>query len=172
MAILRKIKTTSTVPQPVVDDTDRVSMLRWLQWNDPNGCYTDEVCLHERCKCISWAEARTLFLDATKDLTEDDYIPEPHVTYDEQREKAAKEAQSKVADAINHMGLDIDQVARLYMTEHRTGQQTFMRVAWRIIQEFAKQDHWDGRNEATIKLAKFLVNEVEESGINDALPLY
>ncbi len=33
--------------EPTVDMTDRESILRWLVWNDPNGCYLDEECDEE-----------------------------------------------------------------------------------------------------------------------------
>jgi hypothetical protein len=32
---------------PCVDDNDRESLIRWLVWNDPNGCYTDEDAIAE-----------------------------------------------------------------------------------------------------------------------------
>ena len=30
------------VPMEPMKPTDRASLIEWLMWNDPNGCYSDE----------------------------------------------------------------------------------------------------------------------------------
>jgi hypothetical protein len=36
-----------TDEMPQVDTNDRTSLIAWLIWNDPNGCYADDECTEE-----------------------------------------------------------------------------------------------------------------------------
>lgn len=155
----RRIKTTSQRVQPQVDDYDRESMLRWLQWNDQNGCYTDEVALHERRPTLTYDEARELYEAAVGDLAEEDFEPRPRART---TEELAQEAQQKVANALNYMSLSPAEFAKAYMSEHRTGQQTFARFALAFFMELAAQEHGDLRNEDARKLARFIKHTIEE----------
>lgn len=163
MAERRKVRTTSDRPQPAVDDADRESMLRWLQWNDPNGCYTDDVAIHERRACLTHAEAKALYEEAVGHLDEQDFEPRKgdELSFEERRAKNAAEAQRKVADALNQMSLDPKLFAESYMSEHRTGQQTFAKMAWAFFKALAAHETFDLRNEDARELARFLVNAVE-----------
>lgn len=108
MAERRRIK-SDKLGQPIVNDANRESMLSFLQWSDPNGTYTDDVCRHEGVPTLTWQEARDLYCDAIKELTEADLEPWPP---SKSREETAQERQRKVADAINLMGLDVKEFAK------------------------------------------------------------
>lgn len=41
-----------------IDDMEREECLNLLQWNDPNGCYTDADSIAEGLPCLSTEEAR------------------------------------------------------------------------------------------------------------------
>lgn len=48
---------------PNVDLGDRDSIIRWLQWNDRNGCYSDEEAINEGLEPLTLREAQDAFLD-------------------------------------------------------------------------------------------------------------
>ena len=49
--------------EPRVDWNDRLSIIRWLVWNDHNGCYTDAECASEGLEPIDLDNARLLMID-------------------------------------------------------------------------------------------------------------
>lgn len=44
----------------------REDLIAWLQDNDPNGCYTDELAAVEDLKPLTLEQARSMFLDCIK----------------------------------------------------------------------------------------------------------
>lgn len=51
-------------PEPRVDESDRESLIRWLTWNDGNGCYTDDEALEEVGRILTLDDARALYREA------------------------------------------------------------------------------------------------------------
>jgi hypothetical protein len=49
--------------EPRVDWDNRLSIIRWLVWNDRNGCYTDAECESEGLEPISLDDARLLMIE-------------------------------------------------------------------------------------------------------------
>ena len=48
---------------PTVDTADRESLIAWLEWNDPQGCYSDADCEAEGLVPLTLAELRALYAD-------------------------------------------------------------------------------------------------------------
>jgi len=54
----------SLVPQePIVDITNRDSLIAWLTWNDWNGCYTDIDCDNENLPRLTLELAINIYFD-------------------------------------------------------------------------------------------------------------
>jgi hypothetical protein len=53
--------------------------------------------------------------------------------------------------------------------DHRTNQQTFMKLVGMFIIEYAKTEHYDARNEAAVKLCQKIIDKVPPE--NMSLPL-
>ncbi len=49
--------------EPSVDITNRESLINWLVWNDPNGCYTDSDSVREDMPIITLETALNLYFD-------------------------------------------------------------------------------------------------------------
>ena len=49
--------------EPSVDITNRESLINWLVWNDPNGCYADSDSVREDMPIISLETALNLYFD-------------------------------------------------------------------------------------------------------------
>ena len=47
---------------PDVSRLKRADCIEWLEWNDPNGCYSDLACRREGFPRLTRAEARELIL--------------------------------------------------------------------------------------------------------------
>lgn len=47
--------------EPTADIDSRESLIRWLVWNDPNGCYTDEDAMLEWGRAHSLSTLRELY---------------------------------------------------------------------------------------------------------------
>ena len=54
--------------QTLYDRGSREDIVRFLQWNDPNGVYTDEVCKEEGYDVMSYDEALIALEDALEEL--------------------------------------------------------------------------------------------------------
>ena len=50
-----------------MDDNDRIKIIRFLQWNDRNGCYTDENCDFEEVPRMTYEEAVKYFFGVIND---------------------------------------------------------------------------------------------------------
>jgi hypothetical protein len=70
-----------------------------------------------------------------------------------QHEKA-KKASDQVADFANDMMMPALAFAKATMTQHRTIQQNMFRLFITCIGEWAMQENYDARNEATVQLSK------------------
>lgn len=56
-----------TQAKKVIEARSRESLLRWLQWNDPNGSYTDALVAHEDYDPLTKEEAVAILLAVVKD---------------------------------------------------------------------------------------------------------
>jgi hypothetical protein len=56
--------------QPMVQLSNRDSLIRWLQWNDPNGDYDDESGHLQGMKPMTLADAQEAFNDALREMEE------------------------------------------------------------------------------------------------------
>lgn len=54
--------------QTLYDRGSREDIVRFLQWNDPNGVYTDEVCREEGYDIMSYDEALITLEDVLEEL--------------------------------------------------------------------------------------------------------
>lgn len=86
--------------------------------------------------------------------------------YERIQESREGKALNALTDALNSLSWNPETFAQAVLLEHRTLQQSLMRTIVRVIREVANS-HYDGRNEASVKLCKELV----ESGILDNNPL-
>lgn len=85
------------------------------------------------------------------------------VTYKEysDRYKFNNEA---LSDMINDFGFSEKDTAKFMANEHPTLQQTFMRLACKFIGEMADKTYTDGRNEASVNLARKIKPILVENG--------
>lgn len=67
-----------------------------------------------------------------------------------------------VSDMVNDFGFNHKGVAKKMANEHCTLQQNFMRLCIEFIRQMAEKKYFDGRNEASVKLAKKIVESVGE----------
>lgn len=76
------------------------------------------------------------------------------------------------ADAIdgfvNDIGFADDLVAETMANNHPTLQQSFMRLCLKFIKKMSEKKYWDGRNEASVKTAKKIMEAFGDEVI--ALP--
>lgn len=68
---------------------------------------------------------------------------------------------------VNSFTFPTEYFAERMMSEHRTLQQSTMRLFIAIIREWSQQEYYDLRNEATIKLSKKIINALDDT---DYLP--
>jgi hypothetical protein len=59
---------------------------------------------------------------------------------------------------LNNMCCPVKEFSELVTSAHRTLQQDAMRLFLECIKIWAKNEHWDGRNERTVQLAKKIVD--------------
>ena len=50
---------------PAVNVNDRDSLIGWLVWNDPNGCYRDRDCIAEGLPLLRHIDALLCYLEQT-----------------------------------------------------------------------------------------------------------
>jgi hypothetical protein len=74
-----------------------------------------------------------------------------------------EEAAAAIAQSINCMSHDLKEVGERLANIHPTLQQSFMGVALAFIKALAAKEYVDLRNEASQKLARRLLEGVEES---------
>ena len=68
-----------------------------------------------------------------------------------------------VSDMVNDMGFEDENLAEHMANEHPTLQQSFMRFVVKFIKKMAEKTYTDGRNEASVALAKQLAEVVKDS---------
>lgn len=67
-----------------------------------------------------------------------------------------------VSDMVNDFGFNYKSVAKAMANDHCTLQQNFMRLCFEFIRQMSEKKYFDGRNEASVKLAKKIVESVGE----------
>lgn len=80
------------------------------------------------------------------------------------KELTGQEAARLMADFVNPMG-DLEYQAfaeEMAHRTHRTLQQSFMRLMWKVMREFAKAKSHDLRNEGTVKLCREVTAKYED----------
>lgn len=68
-----------------------------------------------------------------------------------------------ISDIINDCSLDEAYIAKKLANEHPTLQQNFMRICRNFIKMMAEKTYYDGRNEASVEMAKKIVENWEEN---------
>jgi len=76
---------------------------------------------------------------------------------DESREEEAKVMVKKLIDFVNYFCFPKKEFAEALMREHRTLQQSTFDLFLTCIAEWAKQEHYDLRNEATVLTCRKIV---------------
>ena len=69
----------------------------------------------------------------------------------------------QVEKMVNDFGFQDEELAKSMANEHPTLQQSFMRMVVQFIEKMADKSYYDGRNEASVKLAKKLKPIIEEN---------
>ena len=59
-----------------------------------------------------------------------------------------------ISDFTNSFTFPYELIAKKMANEHNTNQQSFMRLCMAFIKLMSEKKHWDGRNEASVKTAK------------------
>lgn len=83
----------------------------------------------------------------------------------EQIVKQSKQAMSQILAAVNYMGLEKELSEAMLATllnDHRTIQQSFWRTIRLLAKQYGETQHFDQRNEASVKFAKE-VGEIQMS---------
>lgn len=70
------------------------------------------------------------------------------------------EQAANISRMINNLGFPYKVVAKELASEHRTLQQSFMRLCVAYIQEMATHESYDARNERSVLLAKEIVKNI------------
>lgn len=83
---------------------------------------------------------------------------------------STKTALDGITRFVNNYGHSDELFAKLLMREHRTLQQSVMRLFMVCIEEWSKQEHCDLRNEATIALSRKILSLLEEDRCLPFLP--
>lgn len=84
------------------------------------------------------------------------------------QQEFAKEAIEMLLDNLNIMGSDkpiVNGVIEALRTNHRTLNQNFFRMLIEVIRQYA-EFRFDLRNEASVKLCKFIADKIEEDKNN------
>ncbi len=61
---------------------------------------------------------------------------------------------NSIADFTNSFTFPYELIAKKMANEHNTTQQSFMRLCMAFIKLMSEKNYWDGRNEASVKKAK------------------
>ena len=69
----------------------------------------------------------------------------------------AKEAANALSDFANIISSDTDEFAEHIMNQHRTIQQSIFGIIQKLIVTWAKEEHYDARNEHTIMACRNLL---------------
>lgn len=98
--------------------------------------------------------------DENISLKEENARLKTHINAMEYKKVNGEELARILMSAVNG-GLDRKAFVKGVMNEHRTLQQLAFGLFAMCIQEWAKQEHWDLRNEDTIKASKEIVEKVD-----------
>lgn len=85
-----------------------------------------------------------------------------NATFAEWGDKDDFEART-ISRFVNDCGFPDDEIAEYMATEHRTIQQSFMRLCMKFIKKMSEQEYWDGRNEASVKMAKKIMEALDNN---------
>ena len=77
----------------------------------------------------------------------------------------AKELSRTTADAINSYSFSNSDFCQAMALEHRTLQQCFTRLCFEWIKHCSEMEHYDGRNEASVKACQKVQQLVETEGL-------
>lgn len=80
-----------------------------------------------------------------------------------EKDQIAKEFAEKLSKFVNNYGCPMKELAQEVLNDHRTLQQTTMRLFMTVIEEWSKQEQYDLRNEQTIKLSKKIMEAVGDA---------
>ena len=69
----------------------------------------------------------------------------------------------QVEKMVNDFGFEDEELAKSMANDHPTLQQSFMRMVVKFIEKMADKSYYDGRNEASVKLAKELKPIIDEN---------
>lgn len=61
---------------------------------------------------------------------------------------------NSISDFTNSFTFPYELIAKKMANEHNTSQQSFMRLCMEFIKLMSEKNYWDGRNEASVKTAK------------------
>lgn len=84
------------------------------------------------------------------------------VTFKEWSDKNAFFADS-VSDMVNDFSFDHEALAKAMARDHNTLQQNYMRLFQAFVGEMAAKTYSDGRNQASVQLAKDINDKVKEA---------
>lgn len=76
--------------------------------------------------------------------------------------KTAEEIGKEFMDAINNTMWHPSDFAKVVCNEHRYLQQEAFDTFMTCLREWAKHEHWDGRNENAVELSKVLVEVLDD----------
>jgi|SRR5882672_1672676 len=107
--------------------------------------------------CAPGSEEEVNLLKQLRGLTEDARIDE-------------KQCAEEIGNMVNNFSFNAISLAVALGTQHRTLQQGFTRVCVAWICYLAKQEHFDLRNEASVKMAKQIAKCEDQGLVNMALP--
>ncbi len=77
-------------------------------------------------------------------------------------EEEAKQAVAVMSKFNNNFGCDIETFVEAMSKQHRTLQQSFTNVCLAWLRKLAATEEYDLRNEASVKIAKKIVEAVED----------
>lgn len=80
-----------------------------------------------------------------------------------------KELARAASDAVNSYSFNETEFCTQMEREHRTLQQSFTRLCFKWIEYCGKMEHYDGRNELSVKACKRLSEVIDEEAM--ALPM-
>ena len=85
-----------------------------------------------------------------------------YVTFKEWNDKQDFYADA-VSDMVNDFAFDEEHLAKAMAKDHNTNQQNFMRLCKAFILQMAKKEYFDGRNKASVELAKSISEKLEKT---------
>ncbi len=84
------------------------------------------------------------------------------------KQLTAQEIAKALADSVNNFSFNNDKFADAILQEHRTIQQNIMRGFMTLVEKWAALEEtgrFDGRNEATVKMASKIVEATKSCGL-------